>query len=62
MPAAQSGRGGAAKKRNTVGNVSSQAGGKRSMGRRDGAPAATADGYARLAKQAKKVASKKRGK
>ena len=57
---AQASNGSAGRKRNTVGNVSSQAGGKRSMGRRNGAPAATADGYARLAKQAKTASAKKK--
>ena len=57
----QAGSGGGKKPKNTVGNVSSQAGGKNSMGRRNGAPAATADGYERKMAAAKKAAGKKRG-
>jgi hypothetical protein len=49
------------KPRNSVGNVSSQMGGKNSMGRRDGGPAATADGRERVGKQSTKAVRKYQG-
>ena len=49
------------KPRNSVGNVSSQMGGKNYMGRRDGGPAATADGRERVGKQSTKAVRKYQG-
>ena len=49
------------KPRDSVGNVSSQMGGKNSMGRRDGGPAATADGRERVGKQSTKAVRKYQG-
>lgn len=58
----KTGKSSASKKRkDTVGNVSSALGGKNSMGRRNGNPAATPDGYDRLMSNARKGVAKYRG-